>query len=265
MDLQESSYTATEPQVASDQESPAVWGAITTLLWTGLIAIVFVIAQILTGFIYAAATMRHMSRVEVGAALQGLQFDPAFLFFCTFATLLVGVPLIIGIVTLKRGSNLTDYLGLKVPRLRQVLQWSLITFVFCGLVGVISSLLRQPTPEFMVKVYGAADPPWLLWLAVAVDAPVFEEICFRGFIFKGLAASRLRWSGAAIITSLLWAAIHLQYGRYDMSIIFALGLLLGTARAMTNSTLLVMWLHCLVNVIATVEIAIALRQMPGNN
>jgi uncharacterized protein len=256
---------ASDPPHISDQERLPIWGAVATLLWTVLIAIVFLIVQILTAFIYAAVTMRGMSRPEAEAALHRLQFDPSLLFFCTFAGLLVGVPVIAGIVKLKRGSNLTGYLGLNVPRLRQLLQWSLITVVFCGLIGVISSLLRQPTPEFMIKVYGSADPPWLLWLAVAVDAPVFEEICFRGFIFKGLAASRLHWPGATIITSIFWAAIHLQYGWYDMSTIFALGLLLGTARALTNSTLLAMWLHCLVNVLATVEIAIALRQMPVNN
>lgn len=256
---------ASDPLRTSNKESSPIWGAIATLLWTVVIAIVFLIAQILTGFIYAAVTMRGMSRAEAEAALYKLQFDPALLFFCTFAGLLICVPLIVGIVKLKRGSSLTDYLGLNVPRLRQVLLWSFITVVFCGLIGVISSLLRQPTPEFMLKVYSTADPPWLLWLAVVVDAPVFEEICFRGFIFKGLAASRLQWPGATIITSVFWAAIHLQYGWYDMSTIFALGLLLGAARALTNSTLLAMWLHCLVNVIATVEIAIALRQMPVNN
>jgi membrane protease YdiL (CAAX protease family) len=42
-------------------------------------------------------------------------------------------------------------------------------------------------------------------------------------------------------------------------VIFALGLVLGAARAMTNSTLLTMWLHCLVNTIATVQVAMMLR------
>jgi len=256
---------AADSQPISDQNRSAVWGPGATLLWTVVIALVFLVVQVLVATIYAIVTLRHLSRAEAEAALRGLPFDATFLFCCTFAGLLVCVPLIVGIVKLKRGSKPTDYLGLNLPRLRQLLRWSLILSVVSGLIGLTSSLLRQPTPEFMLKVYGSADSPWLLWLAVAVDAPVFEEICFRGFIFKGLAESRLRWYGATIITSVLWAAIHLQYGWYDLSTIIVLGLVLGTARAMTNSTLLTMWLHCLFNVLATVGMEITLRQIPGNN
>jgi membrane protease YdiL (CAAX protease family) len=96
-------------------------------------------------------------------------------------------------------------------------------------------------------------------VAIVVGAPIFEEIAFRGFLFKGLAASRLRWFGATIITSLLWAGIHLQYDWYEVSVIFVLGLVLGSARAMTNSTLLTIWLHCLVNILATIQVAIMLK------
>jgi membrane protease YdiL (CAAX protease family) len=256
---------AADPPRSSDQEISAVWGPVATILWTLVIALAFLITQILTATIYAIVTLRHLSGAEAQAAIREMPFDATFLFCCTFAGLLVCVPLIVVIVKLKRGAKPTNYLGLNLPRLRQFLLWSLILSVVSGLIGLTSSLLNRPTPEFMLKVYASADSPWLLWLTVAVDAPVFEEICFRGFIFKGLAESRWRWSGATIITSVLWAAIHLQYGPYEISTIFALGLVLGTARAMTNSTLLTMWLHCLFNILATVGMEIGLKQIPGNN
>lgn len=257
---------ASDPPPTPDQESPAVWGAVATLLWTGLIAIVFVVVQFFAGSIYAIVTLRDVPRAKVGAALAALKFDGTFLAVCTFATLLVCVPLIVGIAKLKRGSKLKDYLGLNVPRLRQLFGWSVIIVVFGVVIDLISSLLHeQKIPEVMLKVYSSADPRWPLWLAIIIAAPIFEEIAFRGFIFKGLAASRLRWSGATLITSLLWAAIHLQYDRYEVSVIFALGLVLGAARALTNSILLTMWLHCLVNILASVQIEIALRQIPVNN
>jgi membrane protease YdiL (CAAX protease family) len=44
-------------------------------------------------------------------------------------------------------------------------------------------------------------------------------------------------------------------------VIFAFGLILGAVRTMTNSTLLTIWLHCIVNVLALAETAIAFRQM----
>jgi membrane protease YdiL (CAAX protease family) len=250
----------------SDQESPAVWGLVATLLWTVLIAVAFLVVQIIVAGIYAIVTMREVPRAKVEAALAGLQFDGLFLAVCTVVTLLVCAPLIVGIVKLKRGSQLKDYLGLKVPRLRQLLVWSIITIAFGALVDLILTLLHEhKTSEFMLKVYGSANPRWPLWLAIVIVAPVFEEIAFRGFIFKGLAASRLHWTGATLITSLLWAAIHLQYDWYEVSVIFALGLVLGTARALANSTLLTIWLHCLVNILASVQIEIVLRHGPINN
>lgn len=257
---------AADPQRTSDQESFAVWGPVATILWTVLIAIVFLVAQIIVTIIYALGTMLDLPRDRTNAALADLQFDGTFLSLCTFATLLVCVPLIIGVAKLKRGSKLKDYLGLKMPRLGQLLRWSLIASAFCGLTDLILWLLGQAiVPEVMLKAYGSANPRWLLWLALAVAAPVFEEIAFRGFIFKGLAASRLHWQGATVVTSVLWAAIHIQYDWYGISTIFALGLVFGTARAMTNSTLLTMWLHCLVNILATAEVATMVRQIPINH
>ncbi len=259
MDLIASPATATESSEAERQIILPVWGPVITLLWTVLIAIVFVGAQIFVAIIYLVATMSGLPRDKMEAAIAGLEFDGTFVSICTFVTLIVCVPLILGLAKLKRGAKLTEYLGLIVPALRQFWRWTLITLLFCLLSDVLSSLLRLPVPEFMIKAYSSANPRWIIWLALGIAAPVFEEICFRGFIFKGLAASRLRWYGATIITSVLWAIIHLQYGWYEISVIFALGLVLGAARAMTNSTLLTMWLHCLVNTIATVQVAMMPR------
>lgn len=210
--------------------------------------------------IYVLFTMGDPGE-QLADVLRKLEFDGTFLSFCTFMNVLVGVPVVLGLVKLKRGSALKDYLGLKWPPLKELLRWSLITLVLCFLCDAIFLLLRQPiVPEFMLKAYSSASPRWLLWLAVNIAAPIFEEICFRGFLFKGLAASRLRWSGATLITATLWAGIHLQYDWYGLAAVFALGLLLGAARAMTSSTLLTIWLHCLINLVATAQVAIALAQ-----
>ena len=252
---------ALDPPRTSEHTGSAVWGAIATLLWTVVITIVFLVVQMLTAVIYVVVTTRDLSHDNARAAIHSLKSDGTALSFSTFATLLVCVPVIAGIAKLKRRSKLKDYLGLTVPRLRQVLQWSLITSVFCAVAKLILSLPHRTASHFFREAYGSANPRWVLWLAVAVAAPTTEEIFFRGFLFNGLAASRLRWYGATVITSALWAAMHPQYDWYQVSVIFAFGLILGTVRAMTNSTLLTIWLHCLVNVLALAETALALRQI----
>jgi membrane protease YdiL (CAAX protease family) len=234
-----------------------------TLLWAVLIGVAFLFVQIFAAAFYIVLTMGGPPpRAQLHDVLASLQFDGRLVSLCSFATAFVCVPLIIGIVKLKRGARLKYYLGLTRPSLRQFWGWSLFTIAFCLLSDAVFILFHQPTvSEFMLKTYTSTSPRWILWLALAVGAPVFEETCFRGFIFTGLAASRLRWQGATLITALLWAAIHVQYDWYGISAIFALGLVLGTARAMTKSTLLTMFLHCLINLVAIAETAIALGRL----
>ena len=57
----------------------------------------------------------------------------------------------------------------------------------------------------------------------------------------------------------------MQYDWYEVSVIFALGLVFGAARALTNSIVLTIWLHCLVNLLGSVQIEMVLRQSPLNN
>jgi len=254
------SPTPVESLRTGDQKIFPAWGPFGTLAWSVLIAIVFLVAQLFILLIYFFPS-RQLPREEAKAAFMNLRFDGIFLSVCTFAALLVCTPLIMGIVKLKRGSNLKDYLALRRPSLRQLLRWSLFTLAFCLLSDGIAYLLGQPIlPDFMLKAYWTASPRWLLWLALVLAAPIIEEICFRGFIFKGIAASRLGSGGATIVTAILWLAIHMQYDWYGVFVVFGLGLLLGTARARTNSTLLTMWLHSLINLLATAQAAFALWQ-----
>jgi len=168
------------------------------------------------------------------------------------------------VIKLKRGSKLSDYLGLIFPNLRQLFFWLVALIAFIGISDGISVLLGKPTtPEFMVKAYSSLAPPWILWLALLVAAPLFEELFFRGFLIKGLSASVLRWYGAVIISSVMWAAIHIQYDLYGMATILVLGFILGTARIKSGSTILTMLLHAFTNLVATAEVIIYLRNLGG--
>jgi len=237
-----------------------VWGPVATLAWSVLIAIACLFVEVVVMLIFLFP-MRELPREKAEAAFMNLRFDGTFLSVCALATLLLSVPLIIGLVKLRRGSNLKDYLGLRPPPLKQVLRWSLIVLVFCLLTDAILLLLGIPiVTEFMQEAYASASPRWVAWLAFVIAAPIFEEICFRGFIFKGIAASRLGGRGATVVTAVLWAATHVRDDWDGIAIVFALGLVLGAARAMTNSTLLTIWLHGLTNLLATAQTAFVLLQ-----
>jgi hypothetical protein len=90
-------------------------------------------------------------------------------------------------------------------------------------------------------------------IALVAGAPLFEELFFRGFLFRGFEASFLGSAGTTIVTSALWTAIHVQYDAYQLATIFLLGLLFGVARAVSRSTLLPMAMHVATNVVACVQ------------
>ena len=85
---------------------------------------------------------------------------------------------------------------------------------------------------------------------------MFEEVFFRGFLYGGLSTSAIGPIGAIIVTSAAWAAIHVQYGLYELITIFLFGLILGGARMHCRSLLVPFALHSVNNFAATLEAAL---------
>lgn len=236
------------------------WGALGTILWSALVVILYTISQLLTAIIYLAITRPGLSSAQLQAIGPELMHDGVLLSIGTFVGAAVVCPVIFVIAKLKRGSKLRDYLGLTLPNKWQWLRWFLAVAAVCLLYDAISLLAGKPiVPEFMPKTYASMKDPWILWLALMVGAPLSEELFFRGFLIKGLSGCALRWYGAVMISAATWALIHVQYGFYDVAMVFCLGLVLGTARVKTGSTLLTMGLHSLVNLGATLETVIRLH------
>ena len=237
------------------------WGPLATLAWGILILLGLLITQAITVAVYIVLAGGAAPRAG-SPALESLKYDGRLLSWCTFASAIICGLAIIIVVKLKRGSKLSDYLGLILPNRRQLFFWLLVLIAFIGLSDGISILLGKPTtPEFMIKAYSSLASPWILWVALLIAAPLFEELFFRGFLIKGLSASALRWYGAVMISSVMWAAIHIQYDLYGMATILVLGFILGTARIKSGSIILTMLLHSFTNLVATGEVVIYLRNL----
>ncbi len=114
---------------------------------------------------------------------------------------------------------------------------------------------RELVPEVMVHAYRTAGFLPLLWFALIVAAPVWEELFFRGFMHRGLVAG-IGTIPAIVICSACWAALHLQYDVINIFSIFVIGLWLGAVREKSGSTCLAILLHALMNLVATIETAI---------
>lgn len=173
---------------------------------------------------------------------------------------IVGGVAALGVVALlvrSRGATLREYLALGPVRPKSAFLWILVTLAFLVSYDLVSTALDRPVvPDFMVRAYESAGFLPLLWVAVALVAPVWEEMVFRGFGFRGLRPSRFGLAVAIGIPTLFWACLHLQYDAFDMAYVFCLGVLFGFAREHTGSVTMPILLHILTNALATLQVAL---------
>ena len=111
-------------------------------------------------------------------------------------------------------------------------------------------------PRFVFDTLRSASAAHALPLflaAVGLVAPLSEELTVRGFLYRGFAASRLGPAGAILLTSALWASIHVQYDWFFIGEVFALGVILGWMRYRSGSTWLTVILHGAYNLIAVAQ------------
>lgn len=96
----------------------------------------------------------------------------------------------------------------------------LMSFLFNLVWAALLSFFGQRAQVDLVPIFAELSSPWWLLLAGIVVAPVVEELFFRGFLYAGLA-ERYSWQKAAVISSALFALIHLQ--PFAIAPIFILG------------------------------------------
>jgi membrane protease YdiL (CAAX protease family) len=224
-----------------------------------LIVIAFVVVQILVMAVWSLIRLDGQSGLDsevfAAAATNGDLFATA-----TIATSLVCSFLIWLFVTLKRGARVAEALALAPPSYGAIAVWAAVTIGFALVSDALRVALDRPiVPEFMTDLFLASSTLPLLMLAIVVAAPVFEELFVRGFLLEGLRRGGLGATGAVVVTSAAWAAVHLQYDLFDITTIFVFGLVLGAARLKSGSLWVPIILHLLVNLVATVQTCFVLR------
>jgi membrane protease YdiL (CAAX protease family) len=154
------------------------------------------------------------------------------------------------VAVMVRRAAVAQYLAWDVPRLGGVIAavtatlvgWSGFWYLSSGgaSIGLATNLYRQ--------YLGAGVSPvgyLLAWYPATIYAPIVEETVFRGFLWRGLAASRLGNWGAWLLTSALFVAVHIDGHRNlaDLISVSVGGLILGLVRWRTGSTTACMIAH----------------------
>ena len=145
-----------------------------------------------------------------------------------------------------------------------------------GVSSARSPLLPFVSPELLLLPAASPPPPqpciirsgtaeqnlgttgWqtqALWFAVlAVCAPVWEEVMFRGFLLPSLARYLPPW-GAVAATSAIFATVH--FSAEGLLPLLLLGCVFGGAYARTRNLLAPIALHSLWNVALLVQLLLA--------
>jgi len=65
-----------------------------------------------------------------------------------------------------------------------------------------------PQSQMLLELFGKENVALLIFTGVIL-APIIEEIFFRGFVYSGLL-QKYSWKAAALISSFLFAVVHMQ-------------------------------------------------------
>jgi hypothetical protein len=264
----DSAPVSIEPVRSAGEESPCFWGAWATIglgLATGL---VFFAAQTLVLLGFLAAKVASGPVPDMVGYVQSLAGNGLVVGLATVVSAIAGIAFIVLFVRIRGNKGISGYLGFGRVSwnlvITAVIIFVLAFAVILGLESLYASLTHSASAEasnssFMTDTYQTAGWLPLLWAAVVLFAPVFEETFFRGFLFAGLVRSRLGSAGTIILTSLVWASLHLQYNVVGMATIVILGLVLGAVRLKTRSLWSTILIHALWNAAALTATAISLR------
>jgi len=136
----------------------------------------------------------------------------------------------------------------------QLITWGIVTAVFIGIWWMINATLEIETPQFMVGLKETTDYVWLLFIAICIVAPIFEEIVFRGFMYGRLEHTPIGKLGALLITSVVFTFIHGQYNAIELTMVFSLALLMGYSRMKTGNLFVPIFIHMFNNTVSMVTL-----------
>jgi hypothetical protein len=240
---------------------PGRWTFWRTLGW-GLV--VMIVSTLVQGLAIAAAgaidlVRLHRSFGSLTSFYQLLISDAAssdVLAATVIVSDLACVAVILLIVAFKR-LPARGYLAVSRVRAPGLLTWAGILLTYVVLTSGAATLFHIDFGgAVMGDILSDSDRPWLFWIAVILAAPLFEEVFFRGFLFRGFEATFLKVPGTVLLTAILWAALHVQYNAYGITFIAGAGILFGLARAKTGSLLVPLALHAGMNLAETVAMTL---------
>jgi membrane protease YdiL (CAAX protease family) len=242
------------------EEKKPFWGFWPTVGFGFVTGIVSIIVQGIIVIAFLVANLMSNPDMFTLESINELAMNGLLVSIATIVSAIVCVGFVILVIKIKKDAIIASYLGLNS------LNWKIILILLAVSVGFImlSSVIGNyagvsDTPDFQLDLYRTSVWPALLWIAVVVFAPAFEEVLFRGFLFEGFRHSRVGVIGAIILTAVPWALLHIQYELFHIGTIFVLGIIYGFVRYKTGSLWSTLFMHTFNNLAAMIVTALAVH------
>lgn len=197
---------------AKDKEHPVkFWRAVPTVLLT---VGVFLISQVIAGaFILLIPMAMGWEKLRTETWLDSVTVN--------FSLIILVEVLVIAMLykLLKMKKSTFSDIGLSRPRLKDIVYalsgFGIYFLAYVALAFIIKLLFPEVNLDQQQQLgfdaYQQGISLVLIFFALVVAAPITEEILARGFLYTGLKTQLPKW-GAALVTSVLFALAHLQFG-----------------------------------------------------
>ena len=217
--------------------------------WALLATLLISIAGVLTlsGLLSIDKVVRGLGRA------QGLWREDMGTLLTLAAWQIVTIGLTIGASALS-GGKVSDVLALRAPA-GGVRTYAIAAGLTAALLAVLTAVNAWVAPEISQSQPSTAlfGELWLLaLLVVGVGGPIAEELLFRGFLLSALAATKIGFWMAAIISTACWAALHGGYSAPGFFSITVMGLFFCWQLQRSGSLRVPIVCHALYNVLIVV-------------
>ena len=242
------------PDIATSPERLPLFSRVGTFMLTVGMVLAFFISQLVGVYIAGKLVLPATKNASMGDIF----------FFGSNDGTVVSLSILIGCVLLMttsvliiriKGGEWRQYLALKPFSLAVGIGMLGLLVIFMIINQALTYMLDMTPLVFVDPLYHSVSSVWLLVFAMVVVAPLYEEVIFRGILWSAIAEQFTAVSypahrgtiAASIVTSLIFAIIHVQYGIYEISTIVILALIFCYARIKSGSLLLPIVLHMINN------------------
>ena len=207
------------------------------------VAIVLVVPSVVASGIWEIImTMTTIGNIDENTKISIISIF-AFPFVFLF---LIQIPKANNLETVKK------YYSIKPINLQVLAYCIVVAILYYAAIELFSYYIKVPSETFMDELriqMSSKLGAICIILSICVCAPILEECLFRGLLYNYFIKTRLSVVGAVIIPSLVFSAIHLQYGSlFTFVTLFFGGILLGVVRCKTQNLLYPMIVHSIYNI-----------------